>query len=639
MSVVGADRAAATSPLDPVSLEDARAGLDHLYHGRSGEAVRAFERIRERHPESPAPDFLLGGIEWHALITGPSGFLAGGVAEIAFFRRLDAAIEKGERRLETHPDDLSARFFLGGAYGYKARYLALKEKWWDAYRTGKKGVKHLERVVKADPEFSDAYLGLGIYHYYADVLPSILKFFAGFVGLHGDAGRGREEIHRALREGVLVGAECRFFLAEIYTTFEKKHWPALGFARSLRAEYPENELFTWIHARVLDELHINDAAFDEWELLKTKAHGPQHRGFIDYRLARSSLFAGDFQGAAHRLSAPLAGDGLGSRRMTMWGRLRYGQALDFLGRHTEAMEQYRLAKEMDVSDTAKERATKRLAAGRSDPSTISLEELAELARILKETGGHGEEALLRVEVMVTSPSRGMSRPEKELYFSILEDLAGARLRRGDLEGCVAAIERALAGSPAPPKESRARLIAMRARAHLRAGRVEEAREDLRRARGRAGWDLRKRIDRELGLVGDWGRRGDARLGGAGAAGVSGRDGSVGPPDPFQGDGPPRLPDTGVSITVPNGLFLHAPDRGEILLEVEVSSLPDGPRVACDLVDGRWSVTVPRSPGRDEIRYRYLADGFEIRIDPNVPEVVLDGDEVWSVERFEASVSE
>ena len=192
---------AATYPLDPASLADAREGLSQLYHGRTSAAAACFERIRERLPAHPAADFLIGGIEWHRLTTGPQGFVGAGTAEAAFFARMDAAITLGEEALERDPDDISAAFFVGGAYGYKARYLALREKWWDAYRSGRKGVKHLEHVVEKDPELADAYLGLGIYHYYADVLPAVLKFFAGFIGLKGDRDRGLAEIHHALREG------------------------------------------------------------------------------------------------------------------------------------------------------------------------------------------------------------------------------------------------------------------------------------------------------------------------------------------------------------------------------------------------------------------------------------------------------
>src|SRR6185503_8643373 len=117
---------------------------------------------------------------------------------------------------------------------------------------------------------------------------------------------------------------------------------------------PENELFAWINARVLDELHLTQQATREWEWLRTQAQGPGHRGFVEYRLARTRLYSGDFEGAAAQLQELLQRGTLGSRRMTMWARLRLGMALDFLGRHEEALEQYRKALESKASSAGEE---------------------------------------------------------------------------------------------------------------------------------------------------------------------------------------------------------------------------------------------------------------------------------------------
>jgi len=578
----------AGGPLDPASLEDARRGLEHLYHARPIQAAAAFEQIRARLPESPAADFLHGAIEWHRVTTGPQGMTAGGDPEKAFFARMNAAIELGEKAIEKDPGDLSARFFLGGAYGYEARYLALQENWWTAYRTGKKGVGHLEKVVEADPTFGDAYLGLGIYHYYADVLPKVLKIFGTLVGLRGDREKGLDEIRRARRDGALVEEECRFFLAEIESTFEENHWRALAYSRSLRDEYPENELFTWINARILDELHLTDLSIAEWTALRGQAKGRRLTGFIEYRLARSLLFAGDFEGAAARLDELLTLGRLGSRRITMWGRLRYGVALDFLGRHEEALKQYEIAKELDASDLARERAAARIHAGRRDPAVVSLEELAETARILKETSRRTETELRRVEHLVVDPPRGRSKRVRLDSFRILEDLVEARLRDGRPADCVAAVARALELSPGPLAESRARLLAIRARAYQRTGRTEEAIADLSRAHERASGDGRRRIGRDRDLV-------------------------------------ERLADIVRPAPAAAAAFtFRARDRGELLLEVE---FPDR-RVPMELADGVWTVTTDGT-GRDPLRYRFVADGEFRRLDPHAPRVKLIDDEAWS----------
>ena len=573
-------------------MEDARTGLEHLYHARTDSAAAAFERIRSRSPRSPAADFFLGGIAWHELTTGPDGFSGEGPAEKRFFDRMNAAIALGEKQLERSPSDVSARFFVGGAYGYEARYLALQEKWWDAYRTGRKGLKQLERVAKDAPALDDTYLGLGIYHYYADVIPSVLKVLAGIVGLGGDRERGLEEIRRALEGGELVRTEAAFFLAEIYTSFEEDQWTALGYSRALRDEYPENELFTWQHARILDELYLTTRAAAEWKSLRDKPRSSRVRGFLDYRLARTRLGSGDFEGAAHDFADLLDRGRLGSRRITMWGRLRYGLALDVLGRHEEAMQQYRLAKELDASDPARDRAAARLDAGRRDPAVVSLPELAEAAKIARESSRVGEDRIRAIEAMVTEPSRGLAGSEARQYFRVLEDLAAARLVRGEPAACEVAVARALDGIPHPPRESRAELLELRARARLRLRRAEEAMSDLRDARSLAAGKVRDRLDAERELVA-----------------------SLGLPKEPWGRGAASM-------------RFDAPDRGEFTLEVEGDFLPKGTRLPLELRKGRW-VGEARFPVPMTVRYRLVADGAERRPDPAATRFVIAGDEAWS----------
>ncbi|MDP7032271.1 MAG: tetratricopeptide repeat protein [Gemmatimonadota bacterium] len=575
-----------TRLLDEESEADALAGLDHLYHGRMQHAARRFERIRERHPQSPAADFLHGGIEWHRVATGLEGTGSGSSAEKQFFARMDAAIELGEAAADRDPDDVAARFFLGGAYGYKARYLALREDWWSAYRTGRRGVKHLEWVAEHAPDLGDAKLGLGIYHYYADVLPSVLKFFSGFLGLHGDREKGMAELKEAAIHGTLVSVEARFFLAELQTSFEDEHWTALGYSRDLRDTYPENELFRWLNGRILDELHLSELALPEWLWLRDKANRRSLRGFLDYRLARTKLYGGDFAGAAAELGALLDGRGAGSRRINAWGYLRLGQALDFLGRHDDALRRWRQARDADASDTVSDRAQVRLDAGRDHAAAEALEELAEVARIVLHTGEHSPDSLDSIEARARATTQDLTRERRTLLFAIVMNLAKARMAAGDEEGALVALDRAEASSVRPSREVRALLQETRARALFRMGRLEEAAHALEAARRDAPDDARARIDAEQGIV----RRAIARKPGAHSK-------------------------TGLRIT--------ARDRGEFLMEVET---PLG-RVPMTRTRGTWTAHIPSTDGG--ARYRFVVDGNQTRVDPWAPRVRLVEGEAWS----------
>ena len=62
------------------------------------------------------------------------------------------------------------------------------------------------------------------------------------------------------------------------------------------------------------------------------------------------------------------------------------------------------------------------------------------------------------------------------------------------------MDRALHLERRAPKESRAKLLALRARVFHRAGRDEEALVELRVARSKASWDWKKRIERDRELI-------------------------------------------------------------------------------------------------------------------------------------------
>jgi tetratricopeptide (TPR) repeat protein len=277
--------------------------------------------------------------------------------------------------------------------------------------------------------------------------------------------------------------------------------------------------------------------------------------------------------------------------MSMWGRLRLGQAFDVLGRHGEAMKQYQLAHDLDASDSARDRTGARLDAGRRDSSLVSLVELEEDAGILRGSRRGQAELIDTVEALVTEPSRGMSGTETDLYFEVLATLAEARLRRGDPAGAVAAVDRAIERRPRPDKRNRARLLGVRARALWRLGDAAGASDDLSRARSLSAGDTRDRWEQERDLL--------DRL----VAGL------------------PAPADSGDAE-----LRFEVQDRGELLLEAE---FPDGRRFPLRLENGTWRGSW-RTGDTEPVLYRFRVDGRFPRPDLHAERVTLRGDQAWCI---------
>ena len=99
------------------------------------------------------------------------------------------------------------------------------------------------RVVELDPEYHDAYLGLGIYHYYAAVLPRVIKVLSYVMGIRGDRELGLKELVHAAAKGNLGRTEARFFLGQLYLEQESDSEASQRWFDGLVSDYPRNGLF------------------------------------------------------------------------------------------------------------------------------------------------------------------------------------------------------------------------------------------------------------------------------------------------------------------------------------------------------------------------------------------------------------
>src|SRR5688572_17718997 len=97
----------------------------------------------------------------------------------AFSARVEAAITAADAWTRREPRRAEAWFYLGGAYGARVQWRSLRGQQLAAARDGKRIKDALERALALDPGLQDAWLGVGLYHYYAAVAPTaarVLRF-------------------------------------------------------------------------------------------------------------------------------------------------------------------------------------------------------------------------------------------------------------------------------------------------------------------------------------------------------------------------------------------------------------------------------------------------------------------------------
>jgi tetratricopeptide (TPR) repeat protein len=190
-----------------------------------------------------------------------------------FSASVERAIRTTEAWTERSPDDAEAWFYLGGAYAARVQWRVLREERLAAARDGKRIKEALERALELDPSFDDAYFGIGLYQYYADVAPTaakILRFLLLLPG--GNREEGLEQMLRARTHGRLLQDEADYQLQIVYLWYEQRTDRALELLGDLERRHPANPIFRSQIAEIQDVyLHDVTASLASWRALLADA--------------------------------------------------------------------------------------------------------------------------------------------------------------------------------------------------------------------------------------------------------------------------------------------------------------------------------------------------------------------------------
>ena len=143
--------------------------------------------------------------------------------------------------IPTLKEDVSARFYHAAAIGIRAQVAATEGDWWKTAKLGKTMKNYALEIVEADPEFYPAEYLLGSYNYFADALPSYLKFLRVLVFLPGgDRKEGLKQLVRAYEKGGITEGEAATTLAIIYTYYEREFGEGTKMCEKVLSKFPES---------------------------------------------------------------------------------------------------------------------------------------------------------------------------------------------------------------------------------------------------------------------------------------------------------------------------------------------------------------------------------------------------------------
>ena len=422
----------------------------------------------------PAPDeacdVLSATALWWRILLDPESH----ALDRAFETSVNHAIQTTAAWTVREPDHAEAWFYLGGAYAARVQWRVLRNEKLAAARDGKRIKQALERAVELDPSLDDAYFGIGMYKYYADVAPTALKILRFLLLLPGgDRKEGLEEMLRARNRGRLMQGEADYQLHVIYLWYERQTPRALQLLGALHDRFPGNPLFLSQTAEIQDAYeHDITASLASWRTLLAAARGQRANAAVlaevqaRIGIARQLDALHETDRAIEHLRAVIALKPASPYAALPLAWLRLGEAHDRLGQRAAATDAFAAAIAAAVTPdpyNVRAQAAGRLRrapdARRAEAYRLSLDG----ARHLE----HNDLAGAATSLAQSLALNGTDPVARHRYGRVLQ-------ARRDDAGALVQFERAIATARSGPAPIAATAFLDAARLHERAGRREQA---------------------------------------------------------------------------------------------------------------------------------------------------------------------
>jgi tetratricopeptide (TPR) repeat protein len=243
----------------PLYEEDLDRAGSLLLAMKMDEADSLIDRWIERNPARPAGYFFRAvACSWRIFLQpegSDSDALKGKFKEAV--RDCCRVAEKVRSRNESRFEGI---LYLGAIYGQEALLAMIEGKYLVMAPLAKRAWNTIEKALNIDPEYYDSYLGRGIYQYFTDVLPKMIKILALVYGFEGDREQGLENIRLAAARGLYSRDASKIMLLNLYSVIETPDSSVREMARKLHEKYPDNPLIHWRYGDILLRLKEYQAA-------------------------------------------------------------------------------------------------------------------------------------------------------------------------------------------------------------------------------------------------------------------------------------------------------------------------------------------------------------------------------------------
>ena len=271
----------------PIDSELCQA-VDYALNFEYAKALTLLDQLRDENPDDIRP-YLFKAVVYIQLLVNCRNVEKN---KVLFFENIDKAEETAKKLAKKDKNDWYPKFFLGGVYGWKAKYYLDAGSKWKTFINARKAKGYFEKTLKLNPDCLDAYYGLGVYHYYAGTLPKLLRFFLPILNFEGDVKRGIGELNLVKDKGKYSRDFAAYELTLIYLDKEEKREEGLRLVLKLCEKYPQNFNFQLLRAQYYHYLAEDSLARSTMDQLKSKIQDKFYAELSDNKRAECHLWSG-----------------------------------------------------------------------------------------------------------------------------------------------------------------------------------------------------------------------------------------------------------------------------------------------------------------------------------------------------------
>ena len=346
---------------DPKQIYDE--STNALYNLDFSTAQRGYETLTRDYPENPDYWNALASSIWlritfdqqklniesfsgRTLGTRESQDAVNAAEEKRLRETIAVAISKADAILKMKPNDTHALYAKGISNGTLASFEAtVKRAYINANSRAKAAHDLHEQVLKLDPTFDDALLGVGAYDYVIGVIPGFVRFLLSPFGVRS-AGKeaGIQELETASSKGKTASTDAKMILIVVYTR-EKRYEQALQLLEAIHAKYPRNFLMELSKGSVYGKMQKWDDAERVYQDVLAKVQSKKdgyerlRLGRVYYALGASRMDAHEFEKSMDAFKYVVSGtDATPNERAGAY--LWLGKLFDSRKDRTTALEQY-----------------------------------------------------------------------------------------------------------------------------------------------------------------------------------------------------------------------------------------------------------------------------------------------------------